>query len=302
MLNLRIRALIYTTHFMKRSLLLMAMFGAVSALFTDIAGAQTPPPSAAEVAAQAAAAATASKVSGSLTLFELIQAGGWAMIPLVGLSVLTVMLILFYAITLRRNAVVSSHFMNTAEMLLKKGDYPALLAISNRHSEAIARVVQRMLDFVVKNPETNFEAVREIAQTEGGAQAAALQHRITYLADIAVLSPMVGLLGTVFGIINSFGVIASNVSNASRPVLLSRGVSEALIATGAGLIVGIVAMGFYALFRNRVQQLISDLEGASALALGLMALHFREKDEADSSDRKESTPTRKPRIAVDDEF
>jgi len=222
------------------------------------------------------------------------------MIPLVALSVLTVMLILFYLVALRRNAVVSSHFMNTAEMLLKKGDYPALLAIANRHSEAIARVVQRMLDFVVKNPETNFEAVREIAQTEGGAQAAALQHRITYLADIAVLSPMVGLLGTVFGIINSFGVIASNVSNASRPVLLSRGVSEALIATGAGLIVGIVAMGFYALFRNRVQHLISELESASALALGLMALHFREKDGGEPAER--SKETRKPRISVDDEF
>lgn len=238
-----------------------------------------------------------------MSIFQLVQSGGWAMIPLVALSVLTIMLVIFYTLTLRRGAVISDHFMNTAETLLKKGDYSALLAISNRHSEAIARVVQRMLDFAIKNPETNFEVVREIAQTEGAAQASSLQHRITYLADIAVLAPMVGLLGTVFGIINSFGVLASNVSNASRPVLLAQGVSEALVATGAGLIVGIVAMAFYGLFRNRVQSLISDLESASALSLGLMALHFRENDNARTERRDSGSPApRKPRISVDDEF
>ena len=257
------------------------------------------------------AAATSQKTA-AVTLLSLIESGGWAMIPLALMSVLTVMLIVVYAITLRRGAVVSSQFMGTAEVLLKKRDYAGLLAIANRHSESIARVVHRMLDFASKNPGSSFEVVREIAQTEGATQAASIQHRITYLADIAVLSPMVGLLGTVFGIIRSFGVLASSsTSQSSRPMLLAAGVSEALVATAAGLIIGVVSMAFYGIFRNKVQSLISDLERASALVLGLLAIHF-EKPEPRRDDRREReygrepapapAPVRRPAVSVDDEF
>jgi biopolymer transport protein ExbB len=182
--------------------------------------------------------------------------------------------------------------MNTADVLLKKRDYLGLLAISSRHSEVIARVVQRTLDFATKNPNASYEVVREIAETEGGSQAASLQHRVTYLADIGMLAPMVGLLGTVFGIINSFGLLGSEQAkqaSQSRDMLLASGVSEALVATAAGLVVGIAAMAFYALFRNRVHSLISDLEIASAHVMGLIALNYNKKRE-------------QARVAVDDEF
>jgi biopolymer transport protein ExbB len=105
-----------------------------------------------------------------------------------------------------------------------------------------------------------------------------------------MLSPMIGLLGTVFGIINSFGVLGSEkVATQSRDILLASGVSQALVATATGLILGITAMFFYSLFRNRVQSLISDLEIASAHILGLIALNFNKKRE-------------QSRVAVDEEF
>lgn len=227
-------------------------------------------------AATAAASAASQGSQGSqVTLWHLLQSGGFAMLPLALMSILAVMLILGYWITLRRGAVISNQFMNTAEVLIKKGDYAGLLAIANRHTEAVARVVHRTLEFASKNPHASFEVVREIAQTEGAAQAASLQNRVTYLADIAVLSPMVGLLGTVFGIIQSFGVLANAATaQASRPVLLAQGVSEALVATGTGLVIGIISMAFYGLFRNKVQALLSDLERGSAHLLGLMACLF----------------------------
>jgi biopolymer transport protein ExbB len=207
------------------------------------------------------------------TLWKLIESGGWAMIPLGLLSVLTVMFVLYFLFTLRRGAVVTAHFMNTADVLLKKRDFTGLLAVSNRHSEAVARVVQRTLDFLTKNPGATPEAVREIAQTEGSSQAASMQNRITYLADIGMIAPMIGLLGTVFGIIRSFAALASSeTSQASRPILLAGGVSEALVATATGLILGILAFGFYAMFRNRVQSLISDLEVASAHLVAVIGL------------------------------
>ncbi len=227
--------------------------------------------------------------AGTTNLWKLVRSGGWAMIPLAVLSVLTVMLVLVYLFTLRRGAILTPHYMNTADVLLKKRDYLGLLAISSRHSEAVARVVQRTLDFATKNPNATYETVRDIAETEGSAQAASLQHRTTYLADIGMLSPMIGLLGTVIGIINSFGVLASGNTSTGRDVLLAAGVSEALVATASGLILGIIAMAFYSLFRNRVQSLISDLEIASAHVMGLIALNYNKKRE-------------QSRLAVEDEF
>jgi biopolymer transport protein ExbB len=228
-------------------------------------------------AQDSATAAAAPAKAATTTLLDLVKSGGLAMIPLGAMSVLTVMLVLVYLITLRRGAIASANYMGTAEVLLKKRDYHGLAAISSRHSEMVARIVQRTLDFATKNPAASFETIREIAQTEGAGRAASLQHRITYLADIAVLSPMVGLLGTVVGIIKSFATLASNVSQASRPMLLAGGVSEALVCTAAGLILGITAMAFYGLFRNRVQSLISDMETATTHVLALIALNYNDR-------------------------
>jgi biopolymer transport protein ExbB len=276
---------------MKRLLFLLLSAPAVaSAQITSVVPAASPSP-----AATAAAAAAGSR-DAITTMWELVRSGGWAMIPLAGLSVLTVMLVLVFLFTLRRGSIVSTHFMNTADVLLKKRDYHGLLAISSRHSETISRVVQRTLDFATRNPNADFQVVREIAETEGATQAASLQHRIVYLADIGMLSPMIGLLGTVLGIIKSFGVLASKATaESSRNMLLAAGVSEALVATASGLILGITAMAFYALFRGRVQSLISDLEIASTHILGLLALNYNRKRERER-DREQS------RVAVDDEF
>lgn len=213
----------------------------------------------------------------SKNVLELVQDGGWAMYMLGGLSVLSIMLIIVFLFTMRRGAILSAHFMNTADVLLKKRDYLGLLAISSRHSEVIARVVQRTLDFSTKHPNAPFQSVRDIAETEGGSQAASLLHRVTYLADIGVLSPMVGLIGTVWGIIRAFGKLGSGEASISQDILLAGGVSEALIATMAGLVLGIISMGFYAIFRNRAHSLISDLEIGTAHIMGLLAIHHGKK-------------------------
>lgn len=263
---------------------------------TPAAAPKKPAPAAAPadttvIPARSASNAGAISVGGvnTMTLWKLIKDGGWAMIPLGFLSVVTVMLVLVYLFTLRRGAILTTHYMNTADVLLKKRDYLGLLAISSRHSEAVARVVQRTLDFATKNPTASFEVVKEIAETEGASQAASLQHRTVYLADIGMLAPMIGLLGTVLGIIRSFGVLGSGTTTQSRDILLASGVSEALVATATGLVLGVTAMFFYSVFRNRVQSLISDLEIASAHILGLIALNFNKKRE-------------QPRVAVDEEF
>ena len=218
-----------------------------------------------------------------MTLLTLVESGGWAMIPLGVMSVLTVMLVLVFLATLRRSAILTTHYMNTADVLLKKRDYLGLLAISSRHSEAVARVVQRTLDFATKNPGANFDVVRSIAESEASAQAASFQHRVTYLADIGTLSPMVGLLGTVVGIVKSFGGLGRGLVGQNRDWALASGVSEALVATGVGLVIGVTAFIFYALFRNKVQRLISDLEVAGSHVVGLIALNYKRREPSRAS-------------------
>lgn len=200
------------------------------------------------------------------TLSKLLSAGGMVMIPLVLLSVITLALVLVYLVTLRRGAVAGSRFMSTSEALLSKGDLMGLLAISNRHRDIVAVIMTRTLEFLARNPTATDDQLREIAQTEGSREAALLNQRVAWLADIATIAPMLGLLGTVFGMIRSFSVMANDVA-ASRPMLLAEGVAEALVATAAGLVIGIPAMAAYAWFRGRVQEMISEMEGATSLLL-----------------------------------
>ena len=230
----------------------------------------------------------AQPVKDEMTLLKLVESGGWAMIPLGVMSVLTVMLVLVFLATLRRSAIFTTHYMNTADVLLKKRDYLGLLAISTRHGEAVAWVVRRTLDFATKNPSASYDVVKSIAESEASAQAASFQHRVTYLADIGTLSPMVGLLGTVVGIVKSFGGLGRGLVGQNRDWALASGVSEALIATGVGLVIGVTAFVFYALFRNKVQRLISDLEMSAAHLVGLIALNYKKREPS--------------RAALDEEF
>jgi biopolymer transport protein ExbB len=223
------------------------------------------------------------------TVLEAILHAGPVMYVLLGLSVFSVMLVVTYLMTIRRGAVVSSGFMATADALLRKRDHLGLLAVSNRHGEAIARVVQKVLDFTTKNPNADFQQVREIAETEGTRVAANLNNRVTYLADIGMIAPLIGLLGTAIGIVKSFAALSSDLGTA-RYALLSTGVSEALINTCGGLAIGIPAMIFYAFFRGRVQRLISDLESAVTHILALLSVHHGGK-------HMERTP-----VLLEDEF
>ena len=155
--------------------------------------------------------------------------------------------------------------------------------------EAIARVVQKVLDFTTKNPSADFDQVREIAETEGTRVASSLNHRVIYLADIGTIAPMLGLLGTVFGIITSFSALGSDLGT-HRYAMLSSGVSTALVNTAAGLAVGIPGMIFYAYFRGKVQRIISDLEAAVTHILALLSLQYNKR-----------MPERTP-VLLEDEF
>src|SRR5436189_2517796 len=135
-----------------------------------------------------------------------------------------------------------------------------------------------MTVFTPKNPHADYLQFLETSEIQGSQVAASLNNRFTYLADIGMIAPLLGLLGTVFGIIHSFGALGADVGSA-RYVALSRGMSEALVNTATGLAVGIPAMIFYAFFRGRAQKLISELEAASTHVLALLSLQYGKRTE-----------------------
>lgn len=205
-------------------------------------------------------------------LWETLRSGGFVMVPLAILSVLTLSLILVYLFSLRKRNMVNERFLQTADALLRKGDHLGVLAIANRHHQTIARIMQRVLEFLAQHPKASTREVREIAEAEGTRQVATLNQQVVFLADIGTLAPMLGLLGTIFGMIKSFGAVAGNDTPA-RATFLAQGIAEALIATASGLIIGIVAMAAFSYFRGRVQALTAELEEASTQLLATLAAH-----------------------------
>ena len=220
--------------------------------------------------------------SAVMNLWQVLVSGGPVMIVLGVLSVITITLILVCFFSLTRRSVVTGRYMQTADALLRKGDYLGLLAVSNRHNEAVARVMQLTLDFLTKHPRATLANVREIAQTEGVRQASAMHQTVSYLADIATLAPMVGLFGTALGMIKSFTAFSGDFA-AARPVMLAAGVSEALLNTAGGLMIGIPAMAAYAFFRGRLNGLTGDLESATARLLVLLSTSQKSGSAADHS-------------------
>lgn len=237
----------------------------------------------------------------TMDVVEILKMGGFMMYPLAVLSVIAVVLILFYTFTIRRNSVVSDKFMNAAEALIRKRDYLGLIAHCNRQNQSVARITEKSLDFMTKNTGVTFKEVREVAQAEGSRQAGMLTQRISYLADVGTIAPMAGLLGTVVGMIRAFMEISSGNYEGAHANKLAEGVYQALVTTAAGLVIGITAVIFYSIFRGRVQKYIAELEAAATHLMALLAAQYNrrrgsapqpiyaEQDDYDERDRNEGS-------------
>jgi biopolymer transport protein ExbB len=245
--------------------------------------------------AETAAAVPARKPGSSLDPVKLFREGGITIYALLALSLVMCALIVFYFLTIRRAAVVSDAFMRTAEGLIRKQDYAGLLTVCNRRTEAIALITQKALDFATKNPTATLEEVRQVTESEGQRQASQLSQRIAYLADIAA---MVGLLGTVFGIMKEFGNIsdrAAQLNMMKAQMSFAGGTAEALVNTAAGLVIAIPSMIVYSIYKGKVNQLISELEAASTYIMALLSAQYKRvtaQARAQQMAAREQTPTR----------
>jgi biopolymer transport protein ExbB len=270
---------------MHRNLLLA--LAVLAFVFTWMA---TAPALAQNAAPAAAATATAqadpnagNPFGGKLTFSGFIEGAGYMAYPLIGLSMVALFMIVLFTLTIRQGTVVSDAFMNSADALIRKQDYLGLLAVCNRRNECIARVTAKTLDFATRNPTASFEEVKEVTEAEGNRQSSLLLARIAYLGDVGAVAPMIGLLGTTLGMITTFHEISGKGASGSNQLGLAQGVSEALLCTASGLVIGIPSLMFYSIFRGKVNRLISEMEAATTHLMALLAVQYKRAARAAAS-------------------
>ncbi|OGV81776.1 MAG: hypothetical protein A3K19_26285 [Lentisphaerae bacterium RIFOXYB12_FULL_65_16] len=194
---------------------------------------------------------------------DVLDAGGLTMKFILALSMLAVFLVIYYLFTLRASVVYPDAFIREAENAAADGDIEGLKKLCLENDSPAAQVVAAAVEQVEGAERADYLIVRDAIEGEGARQASVLWQRIQYLLDVAVIAPMVGLLGTVLGMLQSFAGMEVEMG-VVKPLAVAAGVAKALITTVGGLIVGITAMSLYALFRGRVNSLVGGLESASS--------------------------------------
>jgi biopolymer transport protein ExbB len=225
-------------------------------------------------AAEAAGAATAAVAAPggvpAMSFGQFFKSGGILMYPITVLSILGVMLIIYFAFVLRQEQIVPKKWLEELRGQINGGRMDQARELCDEKPSPMACIAASALDYVRTAPARDTGLLKEVIEGEGVRQATAIQNQIQYLLDIAVVAPMMGLLGTVIGMLQAFNVVALDIAKA-KPMLLAAGVSLALITTVGGLIVAIPAMIAYSYFRNRASNIVARLEIASASLLTWLA-------------------------------
>jgi biopolymer transport protein ExbB len=208
------------------------------------------------------AAETATAEVDRLSWRAVVENGGWLMIVLAVMSLITVAFVIYFLAILRIGAVTPRPLHRELVEKLRAGDVKEARKACEYRPSPLAAVTLVAIDYVLNVEDPDGMLLKDVMQGEGSRQSEALEGQTRYLLDIAVIAPMVGLLGTVFGMLRAFSAVALDIAQA-RPMVLAGGVSQALVTTAFGLIVGIPAMIFYAYFRRRAATLVSQLEAAS---------------------------------------
>lgn len=190
-------------------------------------------------------------------LFSILRAGGMLMIPILFCSVLMLVFVFERLIALRRGRVIPRPFVKRFLHQLQGGqlDRAAALKLCAENKSPVAAV------FAGGVKKWGRPAVEvEQAVLDAGERAVhGLRRYVRVFNGIATISPLLGLLGTVFGMITAFNEIATSDAM-GRPELLAGGISEALLTTAFGLCVAIPALASYLFFTSRVEQLVMELD------------------------------------------
>ena len=194
-------------------------------------------------------------------MLSIIQAAGWPIWPLIICSIVGLALIVERLLSLRTVRVVPATLLDEV-MAISRSSLPAMDVVNKLNENSVlGQVLASGLRAVIVEPRIGEPALRQIFENAGRLAAQQLERYLNTLGTIATAAPLLGLLGTVVGMIEIFGSQAP--TGASNPAVLSHGISIALYNTAFGLIIAIPALMFYRYFRGLVDSHLLSLEQAA---------------------------------------
>ncbi len=196
----------------------------------------------------------AQKKSAGWSIISVIDKGGFMMFPIMFCSILMVGIAIERFYTLRRKRIINPDFLSKVRSHWNWRDIQLGLQLCNTYDNSLSRILKAgLLRFGGKVDE-----IERAIEGAGQHEASLLTSNLRILGAVANITPMLGLLGTVFGMIKAFNVISQ--SGTGNPGLVASGISEALITTAAGLVVGIPALALYHYFRGRIERFVFEME------------------------------------------
>lgn len=201
----------------------------------------------------------------SMSFFSLLMEGGVLMIPLFLLSLVAVYVIAERWRSLNNSRIEIDSFLREIESMLKDGDRQRALT----YCDSIDKPLSRILKAGIRRLGRPIRDIEDAIRNAGKKEIFHLEKRMNWLATIAGVAPLIGFTGTVTGMIEAFMDIQSLQGNVN-PSVLAGGIWEALITTATGLIVGIIAYGFYNFLLGKINRMVHELENASADFIDLL--------------------------------
>lgn len=201
----------------------------------------------------------------SLSLLDILMRGGWVMLPIALLSVLSIYLFVERLLVLKRAKTDPQRFMQHVGNYVRTGDISGAVGYCQAHDTPIARILQRGLERLGRP----IKEIQDAVQSAGRHETYDLEKRTDLLASAAAIAPMLGFLGTVIGMIRAFQQVQA-LQGAANPAVLASGIWEALVTTAFGLAVGIIALFFYNFLHNRIARAVNGMERAASEFIDLL--------------------------------
>ncbi len=201
-----------------------------------------------------------------IQLLDLVQQGGWIMIILAVLLTLCIYIFIERYVTLNRVIKAdSSQFMNNIRGYIHSGDVEGARALAKSTDSSIARMIDKGLSRLGRP----LGDIQTVVENSGKLEVSSLEKRVSLIATVASLGPMIGFLGTVTGMIKAFFDMAHAGNNIDIE-LLAGGIYEAMVTTVGGLIVGIIAYFLYNLVVSKINSVVFVLEARTMEFMDLL--------------------------------
>ncbi len=196
-------------------------------------------------------------------MLSIIQAAGWPIWPLIACSIVALALIFERFLSLKTSRVVPEHLLDEALAASRHALASPEVVNQLEQNSALGEVLASGLRTLATDPQSSEAQLRAVMEASGRAVAHRLERYLSALGTIASAAPLLGLLGTVIGMIEIFGAQAPGGTTGGNPAQMAQGISIALYNTAFGLMVAIPALMFWRYFRSRVDGYLLAMELAS---------------------------------------